>query len=79
MNFFRPVPRGGSRGFGRTPYFDGRIFILSVSGSLKHLSIDTMIVHQLSVFAWLLGIKTMVTLRRLCVNGNPMRVLVACV
>ena len=37
-----PYP-GHSRGFGRTPYFDGRIFILSVSGSLKHLSIDTMI------------------------------------
>ena len=60
----RPVPRGGSRGFGRTPYFDGRNFIFSVSGSI---CIDTMIVHQLSVFAWLLSIKTMVTLRRLYV------------
>ena len=33
-------------GFGRTPYFDGRIFVLSVSGSLKHLSIDTMIIER---------------------------------
>ena len=51
----------------KAPYFDGRIFIFSVSSSLKHLSINTMIIHQLNVFAWLLSIKTMVTLRRLSV------------
>ena len=43
------------------------IFIFSVSGSLKHLSIDTMIIQQLSNFYWLLSIKTMITLRRLSV------------
>ena len=61
-----PVPRGVRT----NPYFDGRIFILSVSGSLKHLSIDTMIVlirSSIERFRLASQYKTMVTLRRLSV------------